>query len=59
MLRIRKINTCTSNNEWWCVFPEGDIMHPVCFLYEHEVKELLRDLKREAPLTFIEVDGET
>ena len=48
-LRIRKIETSTSHNEMWVLFPAGDIMHPICMMYQHEMQELCTDIKNEFP----------
>lgn len=48
-LHIRKMKTCSSGNELWALFPEGDIMHPICLMYEYEMQELCNDIAREYP----------
>lgn len=43
-LRIRKVVTVSSANEFWILFPEGDITKPLCLLDKYEAGQLLQDM---------------
>ena len=46
-LRIRKLQTISSNNVWWVLFEEGNIDKPICLLDEYDAGQLLKDMVDE------------